>query len=166
MKCHRLNLTPSEPGSLLIWTYRDVAAEHHKGAAYLHRCYLLCLFHRGARTPSTHTHTHTHTHTLTHMHNPPPPQLDTDQGHLHWVKHDSTTSHPIKRLPSAEYIRRLGMEKPGQALKYICPTCNTNCLIDVYLYRISALFDGSLEAAFGVDKGDDGKSWQQLHCEN
>ena len=127
---------------------------------------ICCVYFTEEQEPPPHTHTHTHTHTLTHMHNPPPPQLDTDQGHLHWVKHNSTTSHPIKRLPSAEYIRRLGMEKPGQALKYICPTCNTNCLIDVYLYRISALFDGSLEAAFGVDKGDDGKSWQQLHCEN
>lgn len=98
VKCHRLNLAPSEPGSLLIWTYRDVAAEHHKGAAYQHRCYLLCLFHRGVRAPQ---HTHTQ-HTTT---------LDTDQGHLHWVKHDSTTSLPIKRLPSAEYTSRLGRKR-------------------------------------------------------
>lgn len=80
VKCHRFNLTPLEPGSLLIGTYRDVAAEHHKGAAYQHRCYLVCLFHRGVRTPP-----YTDTHTP-----PPPPPLDRDQGHLHWVKHGST----------------------------------------------------------------------------
>lgn len=60
-------------------------------------------------------------------------------------------------------IRR---EKPGQALKYICPTCSTNCLIDVLLYRINMLFEESLDVAFGVDKGADGKSWQGLHCDN
>lgn len=43
--------SPSEPSSFLIWTYRDVAPEHHKGAAYQHRCYLVCVFHRGVRTP-------------------------------------------------------------------------------------------------------------------
>lgn len=87
VKCHRFNLYPSEPCSPLIWTYRDVAAEHHKGAAYQHRCYLLRLFHRGARSPIR-----------------TPPLLDSDQGHLHWVKRDGTT----RPSPSAQHRLRLG----------------------------------------------------------
>lgn len=146
VKCHRFNLTPLEPGCLLIWTYRDVAAEHHKGAAYQHRCYLVCLFHRGVRSPPC---THTYTR-CRHQH--------------HWIQIKgictgwNTTSLPMERLPSVENIWRLGQKNPGCALKYICPTCSTNCPIDVYLYRINMLFEGSLDAAFGVDKGADGKS--------
>lgn len=79
--------SPLEPSSFLIWTYRDVAAEHHKGAAYQHRCYLVCLFHRGVRTPP-----------YTHQH--------------HWIRikdiSSGETQHeniiPMKHFLSAEYI--------------------------------------------------------------
>lgn len=54
----------------------------------------------------------------------------------------------------------------GHALKYICPTCSTNCLTDVHLYRKNVLFEGSLVVAFGSDKGADGKSWQEIQCDN
>lgn len=60
---------------------------------------------------------------------------------------------------------KIRQEEPGQALKYICPTCNTNFLTDVHLYRISLLREGPLGAAFGVDKGADGKSCQELHVD-
>lgn len=54
-------------------------------------------------------------------------------------------------------------KKPGHALRYICPACSTNSLIDVDLFRINMLFEGFLDAAFGFDKGADGKSWQEFH---
>lgn len=92
-----MNLSPSEPGSLLIWTYRDVAAEHHKGAAYQHRCYLLRSFHRGPRSPIR-----------TPRRTPPPLPLDSDQGHLQWVKHGGATSLLIRPSPSARRSLRLG----------------------------------------------------------
>lgn len=57
-KYPRFNLPLLEPRHLLIWVYRDVAAERHQGAAYQRRCYLGCAFYRegavaAAAGPST-----------------------------------------------------------------------------------------------------------------
>lgn len=51
-KMPQIESLPSEPGSLLIWTHGDVAAEHHKGAAYQHRCYLCAHFTEDQGAPS------------------------------------------------------------------------------------------------------------------
>lgn len=151
MKCHRFNLTPSEPSSLLIWTHRDVAAEHHKGAAYQHRCYLVCVFHRGMRTPPyTHTRAHTHYHWI---------QIKDISTEGNSTRQHNQPSHQASAICCI--YTKIKMEKPGCALKYICPTCCTNCLIDVHFYRINMLFEGFLEAAFGDDKGSGGKSWHE-----
>lgn len=54
--------SPSEPSSPLIWSHSDVAAEHHKGAAYQRRCYLVCvcISERRENLPPAHTHHHHH----------------------------------------------------------------------------------------------------------
>lgn len=122
-----MNLSPSEPGSLLIWTYRDVAAEHHKGAAYQHRCYLLRSFHRGPRSP------------IRTPRRTPPPPLDSDQGHLQWVKRDGTTSLLIRPSPSA--LRRLRL-----ARKNLDKHSNISVLLAIQFFE-------SVCDPMGADKG-------------
>lgn len=126
--------SPLEPSSFLICTYRDVAAEHHKGAAYQHRCYLVCLFHREVRTPP-----YTHTHTSI-----------TGYGSRTFPlgKLNMKTSFPWNICHLLNIYMGIREKKLSYALRYICPANSTNCLIDVDFYRTNMLFEGFLNAAF------------------
>lgn len=137
MKCHRLNLTPLEPGSLLIWTYRDVAAEHHKGAAYQHRCYLVCMFHRGGRT-QLFKHTHIHTNNIGYRSRTSP---------LGGTQHNQ----PCHQT-SAEYIQwlvRKSLDAGSIYMPYLL-----HKLFDAHLYRINTILSGFLGATFVIDSGE------------
>jgi len=129
---------------LLIWAYRDVAAEHHKGAAYQHRCYLVCLFHRGVRTP-----THTHTHTC-YLHCIQIKGITTGYHATQVLLHNQTTPSSVCHLLNIyTKIRKVHSD--------------ISVLLAVQIVWLMYIYMGytcSLKGAgYAVDKGAAGKSW-------